>query len=61
MSTTTTRTSNPTHDAGVPPTPPEAHQRSYVEGDVRVVTVACSRIELQYREGRWLSVSVTAL
>jgi hypothetical protein len=61
MSATTTRTSNPTHEAGVPPTPPEAHQRTYVEGDVRVVKVACSRIELRYCEGRWLSVLVTVL
>jgi hypothetical protein len=61
MSATTTRTSNPTYEEGVPPAPPEAHQRTYVEGDVRVVMVDCSRIELQYNEGRWLSVNVTTL
>lgn len=58
MSATTTRTSNPTQEAGVPPAPP---QRTYVESDIRVVTVDCSQIELQYHEGRWLSVMVTTL
>ena len=59
MSTTTTRTSNPTNEAGVPPAPSEAHQRTYAEGDVRVVTVDGSRIQLEYHDGRWLNVMVT--
>ena len=61
MSATTTRTSNPTNEAGFPPAPPEAHQRTYVEGDIRVVTVDDSRIQLQYQDGRWLNVTVTPL
>lgn len=61
MSATTTRTSDPTNEAGVPPAPSEAHQRSYIEGDIRVVTVARSRIQMKYHEGRWLSVMVTTL
>ncbi|MDR5785240.1 hypothetical protein P9281_01505 [Caballeronia sp. LP003] len=57
MSATTTRTSNPTNEPGVPPGPSEAHQRTYAEGDIRVVIVAGSRIQLQFHEGRWLSVA----
>jgi hypothetical protein len=61
MSATTTRTSNPTNDSGVPPEPSEAHRRTYVEGDTRVVTVDDSRIQLRYQNGRWLKVTVTLL
>jgi hypothetical protein len=61
MSATTTRSSNATNEAGFPPAPPEAHQRTYVEGDIRVVTVDDSQIQLRYQDGRWLKVTVTPL
>jgi hypothetical protein len=37
MSATTTHTSNPINEAGVPPAPPEAHPRAYVKGAELVV------------------------
>lgn len=61
MSATSTRTSSPTNEPGVPPGPSEAHQRTYVEGDIRIVIVAGSRIQMKYLEGRWLNVMVTTL
>ena len=50
MSATTTRTSNPANQPGFPPGPSEAHQRTYIEGDIRVVTVDGSRIQMKYLE-----------
>jgi hypothetical protein len=49
MSATTTRTSNTTDEAGVPPAPSEAHQRAYVAGDTRVVMINGSRIRMKVR------------
>ena len=59
MSASTTHTSNPTHEAGVPPAPSEAHQKPYVKGDVRVVVVNGSRIRMEHDGRQWWNVSVT--
>lgn len=61
MSATTTRTSNPTDEAGVPPAPSEAHQRAYVAGDIRVVIINGSQIRMEYDGRQWWNVSVTTV
>jgi hypothetical protein len=48
MSTPSPHTSHTTNTAGVPPAPPEAHQRAVTKGDVRIVVMNGSRIHMEH-------------
>jgi hypothetical protein len=60
MSATTTRNSNTTNAAGVPPAPPEAHQRSAFEGATRTVVLNRTQIVMHYRNDQWWNDRVSA-
>ena len=59
MSATTTHTSNPTNEAGLPPAPPEAHPKAYAKGDVREVVLNGRAFAWCTTAQQWWNVSVT--
>ena len=61
MSTPSPNTSHTTDTAGVPPAPPEAHQRAAMKGDRRIVVVNGSRIHMEHDGHQWWNVRVGAV
>lgn len=61
MSTPSPHTSHTTDTAGVPPAPPEAHQRAAMKGDRRIVVVNGSRIHMEHDGHQWWNVRVEAV
>lgn len=61
MIATTIRNTITTHDAGVPPAPPEAHQRAGVRpGAKRSVVLNGSRLDMVHDGREWWIVKVAA-
>jgi hypothetical protein len=66
MNTTPTNPSSITHNTGVPPVPPEAHQgtdfrTAGTKGDKRVVKMNGSRIEMEHDGRGWINTRVTPI
>ena len=59
MSAQTTHNSKATNTAGVPPAPPEAHQRAGVLGQKRSVVMNGSRLDMEHDGKQWWIVKVS--
>jgi hypothetical protein len=58
MSAATTHNSNTTDNAGVPPAPPEAHQKAAVDGDTKEVVLNGACVTMKFQGGRWWNTHV---